>query len=207
MNYCLGCHSLQYARYKSTAEGIGLRNDKGEVFESLVKTHLNLVTDKINDPIRSAMPQAQGAQFFGAAPPDLTLVARVRGKDWLYTYLKSFYLDPQRPLGVNNLVFPSVGMPHVLMALQGQQKAVMHTFSDATGESHQVIDHLELSKPGILTPEAYDAVVTDLVNFLDYMGEPIKLERQRMGVWILLFLVVFLLLAWLLKREYWKDIH
>ncbi|MES2212657.1 MAG: cytochrome c1 [Pseudomonadota bacterium] len=211
MNYCLGCHSLQYARYKSTAAGIGIHNDKGEVYESLVQTHLNLVSDRVNDPIRSALQAKDGEKFFGVAPPDLTLVARVRGNDWLYSYLKGFYLDSKRPLGVNNIVFPDVGMPNVLVELQGEQKPVMRTvhikLSDGTIESKEVVDHLELAKPGSLSPEAFDRVVLDLVNFLDYMGEPIKLERQRMGVWILLFLVVFLLFAWLLKREYWKDVH
>jgi ubiquinol-cytochrome c reductase cytochrome c1 subunit len=211
MNYCAGCHSLQYMRYKSLGEGIGIRDvATGEALEDLIQEKLNLVTDKVHDPILSAIPSADAESWFGVAPPDLTLVARVRGTDWLYTYLRSFYKDPSRPWGVNNLVFPDVGMPHVMVALQGVQAPVMKTVSVETADGvheHEVVDHLELIEAGQLSPEAYDQLVTDLVNFLEFTGEPIKLERQRLGVWVMLFLVIFMLFTWLLKREYWKDVH
>jgi ubiquinol-cytochrome c reductase cytochrome c1 subunit len=212
MQYCAGCHSLQYMRYKALGEGIGIRDPKtGQVMEELINTQLNVVSDKVHDPIVSAIPAEDAEQWFGVVPPDLTLVARVRGTNWLYSYLKSFYQDDTRPWGVNNLVFPDVGMPHVLVNLQGVQTPVMRTveLSSANGgvSHHEVVDHLTLSEPGILTEKEYDQLVTDLVNFLDFAGEPIKLERQRLGVWVMLFLAVFLLFAWLLKREYWKDVH
>ncbi|MAZ44584.1 MAG: cytochrome c1 [Legionellales bacterium] len=211
MNYCAGCHSLQYMRYKGLGEGIGIRDARtGEALEDLIQQQLNFVTDKVHDAVVSAIPAKDAESWFGVAPPDLTLVARVRGTDWLYTYLKSFYKDTSRPWGVNNLVFPDVGMPHVLVALQGVQEPVMKTVSTEASDgahTHEVIDHLELVEPGLLTPEEYDVLVTDLVNFLEFTGEPIKLERQRLGVWVMLFLVIFMLFTWLLKREYWKDVH
>ena len=143
----------------------------------------------------------------GAAPPDLTLVARVRGVDWLYTYLRTFYLDDSRPFGVNNLTFPNVGMPHVLWDLQGWQKPVFKTVTDSEGHEHQVLESLELAEPGSLDEAAYDRTVRDLVNFLAYMAEPVKLERQQLGIKVLLYLLVFLVIAYLLKKEYWKDVH
>jgi ubiquinol-cytochrome c reductase cytochrome c1 subunit len=211
MNYCAGCHSLQYVRYKNMAIDIGIVDKKGNVLEKLVNDNLNFTSDKITDPILVATPKAEATKWFGVAPPDLSLVTRYRGKDWLYSYLKSFYADPKRPWGVNNLVYPDVGMPHILLGLQGMQEPVYitQTMKDDEGKpfEKQVISHLELKKPGTLTKEEYDKAVTDLVNFLDYVGEPHKLERQRLGVWVLLFLVVFTLFAYLLKREYWKDVH
>lgn len=211
MNYCAGCHSLQYMRYKNLGEGIGIRDiHTGEALEELINEKLNFVTDKVHDPVVSAMPRKDAEQWFGVAPPDLTLVARVRGTDWLYSYLRSFYEDQTRPFGANNLVFPDVGMPHVLVSLQGVQKPVIKTIELQTLDGvHQqeVVDHLELVEPGLLTEEEYDQLIIDLVNFLEFTGEPIKLERQRLGVWVMLFLVVFLLFTWLLKREYWKDVH
>lgn len=209
MQYCQGCHSLQYMRYQSLAEGIGMRDDKGVVLEDLIKSQLNFVTDKSVDPIRAAMPSKDAEKWFGVAPPDLTLVARVRGKDWLYTYLRQFYVDPTRPWGVNNMAFPAVGMPHVMQHLQGVQVPVYKTIS-VMEQGHmvekQVIDHLILQSPGQLSPAAYDRTITDLVNFLEYAAEPARRDREHLGVWVMLFLVVFLLFAWLLKREYWKDI-
>ncbi len=211
MNYCAGCHSLQYVRYKDMAKDIGIVDKKGNVLEKLVNDNLNFISDKPNDPILVATPKALSAVWFGVSPPDLSLVSRSRGKDWLYTYLKSFYEDPKRPWGVNNVVFPDVGMPHILLALQGTQVPVYKTvkLTDDQGNTveKQVVSHLELKKPGTLTPEAYDKAMTDLVNFLDYVGEPHKLERKRLGVWVLLFLVIFTFFAYLLKREYWKDVH
>ncbi|MGD9591654.1 MAG: cytochrome c1 [Candidatus Berkiella sp.] len=211
MNYCAGCHSLQYVRYKDLAKGIGIVDKKGNVLEKLVTDNLNFISDKPNDAIVVATPKVLSEKWFGVAPPDLSLVTRSRGKDWLYTYLKSFYLDPKRPWGVNNAIFPDVGMPHILLALQGTQVPVYKTVTvkDDQGNNtqKQVISHLELKTPGTLSAQEYDKAMVDLVNFLDYVGEPHKQERKRLGVWVLLFLVVFTLFAYLLKREYWKDVH
>lgn len=211
MNYCSGCHSLQFVRFKEMAKDIGIVDKNGNPLESLVNGNLNFISDKINDSLQVALSKKDAEAWFGVAPPDLSLVARSRGKDWLYTYLRGFYEDPKRPWGVNNVAFPDVGMPHVLQHLQGTQVPVFKTvsFEDDQGKPYQkeVIDHLEHKKAGILSQEEYDKTITDLVNFLDYVGEPHKLERERLGVWVLLFLVVFTLFAYLLKREYWKDIH
>lgn len=200
VNYCMGCHSLQYVRYNSLAKGIGLVDTQGVVLDQMIKEHLNFVTDKVTDPMVIAMSPVSAADWFGAPPPDLSLVARVRGKAWIYTYLKSFYQDDSRPFGVNNAVFPQVGMPHVLVNLQGIQKPVF------AQDGHTIVG-FTLDKPGTLTPAQYDQVASDLANFLDYVGEPVKLERKRLGGWVLLFSVVFLVFAYLLKREYWKDVH
>lgn len=211
VNYCGGCHSLKYTRFETIAKDIGMVDKHGKVLEKLVEKNLNFVSDKITDSYEIAMPKQEAVKWFGIAPPDLTLVTRSRGKDWLYTYLRTFYADPKRTWGVNNLVFPDVGMPHMLQGLQGTQVPTYKTVTlmDDTGQPYQkeVIDHLVLKTPGSMTVEQYDQAVTDLVNFLEYVGEPHKLERQRLGVWVLLFLVLFTLFAYLLKREYWKDVH
>ncbi|HRE30835.1 MAG TPA: cytochrome c1, partial [Candidatus Berkiella sp.] len=184
---------------------------KGNVLEKLVQANLNFTSDKINDPILVATPKKEAQEWFGVAPPDLSLVARSRGKDWLYTYLRSFYEDPKKPWGVNNVVFPDVGMPNILQGLQGTQTAVFKTITlmDDKGQpfEQKVIERLELAKPGSMNEKEFNQAVTDLVNFLEYVGEPHKLQRERLGGWVLLFLVVFTLFAYLLKREYWKDIH
>jgi ubiquinol-cytochrome c reductase cytochrome c1 subunit len=206
MHYCAGCHSLRYERYGQLAKQIGIVDADGKLLEGVAKKYFNLTTEKLTDYIISAMPPDEASKWFGIEPPDLTLVARVRGTDWLYTYLRSFYADETRPWGVNNLVFPMVAMPHALVDLQGVQKAVFKT-ETINGEDHKVFQGFELSKPGKLNPAQYDGMVADLVNFLDHVGEPIKLERKRLGVWALLFLSVFLTFAYLLKREYWKDVH
>jgi len=200
VNYCMSCHSAKYQRYNRMARDLGIRED--DVIENLMFTG-----EKIGDHMDVAMTKADGKAYFGAAPPDLTLVARVRGVDWLYSYLRSFYLDGSRPFGVNNLVFPNVGMPHVMWELQGWQKPVYKTVTDSEGHEHQVVEGLELAEPGTQAPAEYDRTVRDLVNFLAYMGEPIKLERQRLGIKVLLYLLVFFVIAYLLKKEYWKDIH
>ena len=200
VNYCMSCHAAKYQRYNRMARDLGIRED--DVIE-----HLMFTGDKIGDHMDVAMTKADGKAYFGAAPPDLTLVARVRGVDWLYSYLRAFYLDDTRPFGVNNLVFPNVGMPHVLWDLQGWQKPVYKTVTDSEGHEHQVVEGLELIEAGTQAPAEYDRTVRDLVNFLAYMGEPIKQERQRLGIKVLLYLLVFFVIAYLLKKEYWKDIH
>jgi len=210
-NYCAGCHSLQFVRYKELAKDIGIVDKKGNVLEKLVQANMNFTSDKINDPILVATPKKEAQAWYGIAPPDLSLVARSRGTNWLYTFLRTFYVDPKKPWGMNNVVFPDVGMPNVLQALQGTQVAVHKTITvmDDKGQPYdkQVIDHLEIKQAGSMNEKEFDRAATDLVNFLEYVGEPHKLKRERLGVWVLLFLVVFTLFAYLLKREYWKDIH
>jgi ubiquinol-cytochrome c reductase cytochrome c1 subunit len=171
VDYCLGCHQLQYQRWGRTFEDLDIPKEEG------IANYM-YTGEKVGDHIKNAMPETAAAEWFGTAPPDLTLVTRYRSSDWLYTYLRSFVKDESRPFGVNNTVFKDVGMPHVLQGLQDQQSA-----------------------------EEYDATVRDLVNFLEYTGEPIKLERQRLGKWVIGFLVIFFVLSWLLKKEYWKDVH
>lgn len=211
MNYCAGCHSLQYVRFKEMAKDLGIVDNNGLVLEQLVNENLNFISDKINQPIVVAPSKKELEKWFGVAPPDLSLVTRVRGKDWVYSYLQSFYVDPARPWGVNNTIFPDVAMPNVLEGLQGTQEPIYKsvTMLDDQNKPYEkkVIDHLAVKTAGALTEEAFDQSMTDLVNFLDYVGEPHKLQRERIGVWVLLFLIVFTLFAYLLKREYWKDVH
>ncbi len=197
VNYCLGCHSAKYQRYNRMAQDIGLTEEQ-------VKANLMFTTDKIGNTMEIAMSPADANKFFGTTPPDLSLIARSRGVDWLYTYLRSFYIDESRPTGVNNVVFKDVGMPHVMWELQGWQKAI---FKENEHGGDPIFERFELVKPGSMTPEEFDAAIRDLVNFLDYVGEPYKLERQRLGVKVLLFLAIFFVLAYLLKKEYWKDVH
>ncbi|SHI06260.1 cytochrome c1 [Ferrimonas marina] len=182
---CLGCHSTQYQRYERVANDVGFSIDE---INELIYTDA-----KVGDLMFSAMPQEQAAKWFGAAPPDLTMVARVRGSDWVYSYLTTFYQDQSRPFGVNNLVFPSVGMPHVLERLQGVPVLQEDGSIVASG--------------GSLSAEEYDQFALDLTNFLTYSAEPIRLERERLGKWVLGFLAIFFVLAYLLKREYWRDVH
>ncbi|HWS02715.1 MAG TPA: cytochrome c1 [Gammaproteobacteria bacterium] len=196
VNYCLSCHSAQFQRYNRMARDIGLTDN--QVIENLM-----FASDKVGSTMTVAMSRADGKTWFGAAPPDLSLTARSRGVDWLYTYLRTFYVDETRPFGVNNVVFPSVGMPHVLWELQGVQKAVYK--KDEHGKD--VIDRLEIVEPGKLTPVEYDQTVRDLVGFLSYVSEPVQLERKALGVKVILFLLVLLVVAYLLKKEYWKDVH
>jgi len=199
VNYCLSCHSAAYQRYNRMGRDIGLT-------EQQVIDNLMFASDKIGEQMTIAMSPENGASWFGAPPPDLTLVTRSRGSDWLYTYLRTFYLDDSRPFGVNNLVFPSVGMPHVLWGLQGWQKPVYKTV-EHDGHEKQVIDHLELVEPGTLSADEYDRAMRDLVTFMTYMGEPVKLQRESLGIKVLLFLTLLLVITYLLKKEYWKDVH
>jgi ubiquinol-cytochrome c reductase cytochrome c1 subunit len=150
------------------------------------------------------MPHAGGEKWFGKMPPDLSLISRVRGSDWIYTYLKSFYLDESRPLGWNNKLFPNASMPNPLWQLQGLQHAEMSE-PDAIGERH--VETLKVTQPGTQTPAQFDQTARDITNFLEYVGEPAALKRQSMGVWVILFLVALTFLAFLLKQEYWKDVH
>jgi ubiquinol-cytochrome c reductase cytochrome c1 subunit len=200
VNYCLGCHGARFQRYNRLGRDLGISQEA--VIENLMFTG-----DRVGDTMNTAMSKEDGKKYFGAAPPDLTLVARVRGVDWLYTYLRTFYLDDSRPFGVNNVVFDNVGMPHVLWKLQGWQKPVYETNVDDQGHEHSKLVGLELVEAGTQSPAEYDRTVRDLVNFLDYMGEPIRQERKQLGIKVLLYLFVFFIVAYLLKKEYWKDIH
>lgn len=205
VNYCMGCHSLAYSRYNRVAADLGIPEDlvqENLVFTRDRKGELN----KVGEKMTIAMDSRDAAEWFGAPPPDLTLIARVDGPDFLYTYLKTFYLDPSRPLGVNNIAFPNVGMPHVLWELQGWQEKVVDVEVDEHGHEHEV-ERLELVQAGLLTPEEYDQVVRDIVTFLTYVAEPAKLKRYTLGVWVLLFLAIFFVVAYYLKKEYWKDVH
>jgi len=200
VNYCLSCHPAAFMRYKRMGDDLGLTDEQ-------VKDNLMFASDKVGETMKVAMRPGDAEDWFGVAPPDLTLIARSRGPDWLYSYLLSFYDDPTRPWGVNNLVFPQVGMPHVLWELQGRQAPVYAEVVHADGSTGRTIERLELVQEGKLTEAEYRQSVRDLVNFLDYMGEPIRLERQHLGIWVLLFLVLFMGLAYALKKEYWKDVH
>jgi len=199
VEYCMGCHSLEYMRYNRMGEDLGL--DDVQVRQDFI-----FGDAKPGDQMVSAMRPTDSENWFGVPVPDLTLVTRRRSSDWVYTYLKSFYLDDSRPFGVNNAVFPNVGMPDVLADLQGMQKPV---YGKAEGEGHGPIEGLEPDpeQPGTMSAEEFDGFVRDLTNFLTYAGEPMKLERQHLGVYVLIFLGVLFILAYALKKEYWKDVH
>jgi ubiquinol-cytochrome c reductase cytochrome c1 subunit len=200
VNYCLGCHSAKYVRYNRLGADLGL--SEAQVMENLMFTG-----ERPHDTLRIAMRPEQARHWFGTTPPDLTLIARARGADYLYTFLKSFYLDPSRPTGVNNTMLPGTAMPHVLWELQGFQKAVYKGESDAAHNAvHKEFAGFELAQKGRLTPQEYDQFVRDTVNFLDYIGEPMQLKRQSLGLKVLGFLLVFFLFAYFLKKEYWKDV-
>jgi ubiquinol-cytochrome c reductase cytochrome c1 subunit len=200
VNYCLSCHSAKYMRFERVGRDLGLSDQQ-------LRQNLMFVAEKVGETMTVAMRPEDGVRWFGVAPPDLSVIARARGSDWLYTYLRTFYLDDARPFGVNNLVFKDTAMPAVLAELQGFQKPVYKTFKNAEGTQEKVVEKLELARPGKMSPQQYDRAVRDLVTFLTYVGEPAKLERQRVGAWVLLYLLVFLGVAYAMKREYWKDVH
>ncbi len=195
VNYCLNCHGASYMRYKNLID-LGLT-------EQQVKDNLMFTSDKIGGLMAVAARAEEQKQWFGATPPGLTIIARARGEagnagagaDWLYTYLRSFYRDENRPTGWNNVVFENVGMPHVLYGLQGQQ-VLNH-------ETHK----LELAVPGQLAPAEYDKAVSDLVSFMVWMGEPQQEFRRTLGIFVLAFLALLFVVSYALKKEYWKDIH
>jgi ubiquinol-cytochrome c reductase cytochrome c1 subunit len=201
MNYCSGCHSMKYVRYNRMAEDL-------KIPQAELEHNLMFTSTKVSDGINSAMP-ADAATWFGKLPPDLSLIARARehGVDYIYSYLKGFYVDKTRPWGVNNLYLQASAMPHVLWQLQGLQKPVFKPGSDGNGGAQVELVGVEAMTPGTLKPEEYDQFVRDITNFLDYAGEPIKAKRQSMGVFVILFLLVFFVFAFLLKKEYWKDVH
>ena len=208
-NYCMGCHSLQYSRHNRVARDLGIPED-------LYKANLMFDPEtKIGARMDNSMDKSNAKKWFGATPPDLTLVSRARQPEWLYTYLRTFYKDDSRPYGVNNKVYPKVGMPHVLMELQGMPECAAGPdlangqMDPLTGDAMMAspCGRLEIAAAGIMSGDEYDSAIYDLVNFLAYTAEPIKLQRQQMGIKVLLFLAIFFVFAWLLSREYWKDVH
>jgi ubiquinol-cytochrome c reductase cytochrome c1 subunit len=195
VTYCLGCHSAKHIRYLRIAHDFDI--DKKTVLQEVAPQGAS-----IYDTMHTAMNAHDAAKWFGTTPPDLSLIARSRGPDWIYTYLKSFYVEHKRTFGVNNLVFKDVGMPNPLWQLQGTQKPVY-----ANVDNKEVIEKLVLEEPGALTPEEYDRAVNDIVNFLVYVGEPMQLQRKSTGKYVLFFILMFTAIAYLLKKEYWKDVH
>ncbi|CAJ0805659.1 Ammonia monooxygenase gamma subunit [Ralstonia psammae] len=198
VNYCLNCHGASAMRYNRLRD-IGLSEEQ-------IKQNLLFTSDKVGDTMHIAMDREDAKKWFGAVPPDLSVIARARGSDWLYTYLRTFYRDDTRPTGWNNLVFDKVGMPHVLWELQGQQVPKYAEVKSEHGEAEKKLVGLEVSVPGKMNKVEYDQAVADLVSYLDWMAEPAGNLRKRLGVWVLLFIGVFFVLAWRLNAAYWKDI-
>jgi len=191
MNYCIGCHSLKYLRYQRMADDL-------KIPSPVLTSELITTGDKPLDYIVGNMPAADAANWFGKVPPDLSLIARSKGVDYVYRFLKTFYVDPSKATGTNNLAYDGAAMPAVLSDLEGVKSAV---FKDGK------FDHFETVAAGNLTPEQFDLFVRDTVNFLDYASEPVQVERRSMGIWVVLFLLVFTGFAYLLKSEYWKSVH
>jgi len=206
VNYCLNCHSASAMRYNRLRD-IGLTEDQ-------IRNNLLFTSDKVGDLMKVSMQPKDAKVWFGAAPPDLSVIARAKaseagsGADWLYTYLRTFYKDDSRPTGWNNLVFPNVGMPHVLWELQGINSAKFVEEKDPHEEGKTVrkFEGFEQVKPGKLSKIEYDSAVADLVAYLEWMGEPAQNTRKRLGVWVLLFLGIFAVISWRLNASYWKDI-
>jgi ubiquinol-cytochrome c reductase cytochrome c1 subunit len=188
VNYCLSCHAASFMRYNRMAKDIGLTDEQ-------VKDNLMFASEKIGDTMTIAMRPDDAKKWFGVTPPDLSVISRSRGTDWLYTYLRTFYIDDAKTMGTNNVAFKDVGMPHVLWEQQGYQ-ALNH-------DTHE----LELAVEGKLTKTEYNQMVADLVNFLAYLGEPSKLQRMALAKWVFLYLIIFLLVAYPMKKAFWRDIH
>lgn len=202
-DYCQGCHSLKYIRYSDLAQGIGFEKTKEKSLEMVIRENLMHSIDKIgeNNSILSSISKENGTKWFGKVPPDLSLVSKYRGSDWLYTYMRSFYKDTSRPWGVNNLVFPDVGMPHILLKYQGLQ-----VLKDVYEQNESVEKMFDLSENGLLSKNEYNSLVKDLVNFLSYVGEPTQIDRSNLGLFVLVYLTILVILCYYLKREYWNDL-
>ena len=199
VNYCLSCHGAKYMRYNRMAEDL-------EIPFELVERNMMFATEKIGDPMETTMPEERAEEWFGVAPPDLSLVGRLRGGEWLYNYFRAFYLDENSPSGWNNVVFENVAMPHAMHELQGLQRAVFKTETGPDGTPREVLDYFEKTTSGKMTVAEYDQAAHDLTNFLVYLGEPAKMVRITYGIWTMLFLGIFAVLAWMLKKEYWRDL-
>lgn len=213
VNYCMSCHSASFVRYSRVAKDLSM-TDEQVINNLMFVANFDKLDSgeakKIGDQMTIAMKRDDGKKYFGTTVPDLSLVARVRGADWLYTYLTTFYIDEKRPFGMNNVAFPNVGMPHVLWELEGLKKRVPDM--DESGKikkddhGHEMYKFEQVTK-GSMNEVEYKAAMNDLVNFMVYMGEPVKLERQRIGIYVMFFLLVFFIVAYFLKKEYWKDVH
>jgi len=200
VNYCQGCHSAKYVRYSRVGQDLGISDDE------LVKS-LMFNASKPFETMQSSMKSEDAEAWFGAVPPDLSLIARSRSTDWLYTYLKSFYKDDSRPLGSNNIVLPGASMPNVLWELQGEQVPMYDEHKDADGNMVKTFSHFAKVEGAEGTAEDFDIVIRDLVNFLDYIGEPVKAKRKKLGVWVIFYLFILLGFTYFLKKEIWKDVH
>ncbi|MFO1502501.1 MAG: cytochrome c1 [Steroidobacteraceae bacterium] len=198
VNYCMGCHSLKYMRYSRMANDLGISDE--QLRATLIPTDA-----KPTDYMVSSFPHAEAEAWFGRVPPDLSLVARYRGTDWVYQFLKGFYVDTTRPTGTNNLVLEGAAMPAVLSDLEGVKAAVIGT--GLTSHGGKVVERFETVAAGRMKPEEFDGFVRDTVNFLDYASDPSQTQRRSIGIWVVLFLMVFTVFAWMLKKEYWKDVH
>jgi ubiquinol-cytochrome c reductase cytochrome c1 subunit len=198
MNYCSGCHSAKYVRFNSVAKGLGLTEE--QVIENLMFN-----AEKTFETIRAAMPIEAATAWFGQPPPDMSLIARARGTDYIYNFLKGFYLDSDSPTGVDNLHLQGTSMPHVLWELQGYQTAIFEEGGEGPGAGGE-FSHFESATGGTLSPEDYSAFVRDTVNFLEYISEPVRPTRRVLGVWVLMYLAVFLIIASMLKKQIWKDV-
>jgi ubiquinol-cytochrome c reductase cytochrome c1 subunit len=201
VNYCLGCHSAVSLRYNRLRD-IGLSDQQ-------IKDNLILGDQKVGDLMTISMSPKDAKAWFGKVPPDLSVEARARGIDWLYTYFRTYYKDPDSPTGWNNLVYPNVGMPHVLWQLQGERAAKFEQYKDPhdLSKTSKVFKGFEQLSPGTMKSQEYDDNIADLVAFMSWMAEPTQLQRKRIGVIVLLFLAIFTLIAWRLNKAYWKDIH
>jgi ubiquinol-cytochrome c reductase cytochrome c1 subunit len=198
VNYCFGCHSAQYVRYNRLGEDLGL--SEAQLIENLMFTG-----ERPFDTMSIAMRGEDAARWFGIEPPDLSLIARSRGVDYIYNFLRGFYQDETTATGANNIVLPNTAMPHVLWELQGIRRAV-ESEEEAAPAGAAAVHALDVVQPGTLSEAEFDQVVRDIVNFLDYIAEPMQLQREALGVRVIAFLLVFLLVAYLLKREIWKDV-
>jgi len=201
---CLGCHSLKYQRWSRLGQDLNIP-------APLLQKYLLPPGDKTTDYILTTLPAPDAQVWFGKIPPDLSLMVRARGRDYIYQFLKTFYVDPTRPTGANNLRLPATAMPDVLSDLEGLKRAVFRPAAGggaaaAAGQAPP-LEHFEQIAPGQMSAAEYDAFVRDTVNFLDYVSEPTQTARRALGVWVVLFLLVFTWLAWLVKRDYWKDVH
>ncbi len=194
VNYCMGCHSAKFMRYNRMAEDLGIP-------ESVLKDNLMFGTDKVGETMQTAMPAEQAEEWFGVTPPDLTLTARSRGADWIYSYLMTFYRDPDSSTGFNNLQFPDVSMPHVLAELQGIKAPVYEDGDD------KHITGLETVVEGSMSDDEYARAMRDLVNFMVYISEPAQLQRYQIGFWVIFYLLILLAVVYALKRNFWRDIH
>ena len=198
-DFCLNCHSLSLMRYNRVAKDLGLP-------ETEIESRMIFTGAKTGDTMDIAMKRNDAKRWFGTNPPDLSVVARARGVDWIYTYLRSFYQDPSRPWGVNNAVFKDVAMPNIFWQQQGEQSPKFNTVVDSEGFEHQVISELTPTKPGSMSPEQFDKMIRDLTNFLHYVGEPAKQQRLALGKWVLIYLAIFFVVVLLLKKEFWRDV-